>query len=121
MNIALIFTGLISGIFGGMGMGGGTLLIPALRVFFDVDQQLAQAVNLVSFIPMAVVAVIIHCKNKLVEIKGVWIIILTGLIFCAFGAYLAEITDGEILKKAFGGFLLLLSAIRLASTFRKKN
>ena len=61
------FAGLVGGLIGGMGMGGGTLLIPLLSIFYSVGQHTAQAVNLVSFIPMAVVTLIIHIKNKLVN------------------------------------------------------
>ena len=44
-------TGVISGIISGMGMGGGTILITILVCFLSVDQKVAQAVNLVFFIP----------------------------------------------------------------------
>ena len=66
-----VFAGLLGGILGGMGMGGGTLLIPLLSIFYNVSQHSAQAVNLISFIPMAVVALVIHIKNKRVDFKGI--------------------------------------------------
>ena len=47
----LILAGIVGGIIGGMGMGGGTLLIPILTIFLDVPQKNAQAINLVAFIP----------------------------------------------------------------------
>ena len=55
MTVWLIVFGFISGILGGMGMGGGTLLIPLLN-FLDIEQQTIQAINLISFLPMACVA-----------------------------------------------------------------
>ena len=61
--------GIISGVLGGMGMGGGTILIPLLSIFYAVSQHTAQATNLISFIPMSVIALIIHLKNKLVDFK----------------------------------------------------
>ena len=63
--------GVLGGVLGGMGMGGGTLLIPLLTIFYKVSQHTAQAVNLISFIPMAVVALIIHIKNKLVDFNKI--------------------------------------------------
>ena len=51
----LILAGIVGGIIGGMGMGGGTLLIPILTIFLDVEQKNAQAINLVAFIPMAII------------------------------------------------------------------
>ena len=73
------FVGILSGVLGGMGMGGGTILIPLLSIFYGVNQHIAQATNLISFIPMASVALIIHLKNKMVEFKGILYIIFTGL------------------------------------------
>lgn len=59
--------GVLGGVLGGMGMGGGTVLIPLLSIFYAVEQHTAQAVNLIAFIPMAVVAIIIHIKNGLLD------------------------------------------------------
>ncbi len=82
--------GVLGGILGGMGMGGGTVLIPLLSIFYDVGQHTAQAINLISFIPMAVVALIIHIKNGYVKFKSVLIIVLPGLFTCVLGVYLAR-------------------------------
>ena len=45
---------------GGMGMGGGTVLIPALTVILGVEQHVAQATNLIAFLPMALFTLKIH-------------------------------------------------------------
>ena len=50
----LILIGLISGIISGMGIGGGTILIPALTIILSMEQNTAQAINLIYFIPTAV-------------------------------------------------------------------
>ena len=121
MEFGLIVAGISGGILGGMGMGGGTLTIPLLRIFFGVDQHIAQAANLISFIPMAAVTLVIHFKNRLIEKKGVLTIILAGLLSCASGAYLASLTPSDVLKKVFGGFLLLLSVIQFVSVLRAKK
>ena len=62
----MIYTiiGFFAGVIGGMGMGGGTILIPALIMFVNIDPKIAQSINLLSSIPMAIFALIIHIKNK---------------------------------------------------------
>lgn len=105
--------GVLGGILGGMGMGGGTVLIPLLSIFYDVGQHTAQAINLISFIPMAVVALIIHIKNGYVKFKSVLIIVLPGLFTCVLGVYLARALSGDALKKCFGGFLFALSVFQI--------
>ena len=57
--------GIASGVLGGMGMGGGTVLIPILTLLLGVGQHESQAINLVTFLPMAAVSLLIHFKNKL--------------------------------------------------------
>ena len=61
--------GFFSGIISGMGIGGGTILIPALLFLTEVNQQQAQGVNLIYFIPTAVVALITHRKNGTLDLK----------------------------------------------------
>lgn len=111
--LLLILFGFLGGIFGGMGMGGGTLLIPLLTVFLHIDQQGAQAINLLCFIPMSVVALIIHIKNKLVKGKTLWSFLLPALISSALGSLLALKLPGGSLKQYFGIFLILLGAFAL--------
>ena len=124
--VLLVLVGFLAGVLGGMGMGGGALLIPALTVFFNVDQIGAQAINLVVFIPMALVSLIIHLKNKRVQTKGLlWIVI--PAIFCSLsGSFFALSISGGLLKRAFGLFLIFLAIFQLFSDkivkfFKKKN
>lgn len=113
--ILLVLAGIAAGALGGMGMGGGTILIPVLTIFFDVEQKQAQAINLVAFIPMAIASLIVHVKNKRVETKGILWIIIPATVLSLAGSMLAQAINGEILKRIFGGFLLLLSVAQFFS------
>ena len=64
-----IIIGLISGIVTGTGMGGGTVLILLLIALMGIEQHIAQATNLIFFIPTTIVATIANLKNKLIEKK----------------------------------------------------
>lgn len=109
----LILIGIIGGVIGGMGMGGGTLLIPLLVIFTDISQHSAQAINLAAFIPMSIVALIIHSKNKLVQFRrAIWILI-PATIASIFSSLLADRTSAEKLGKYFGIFLLILGIYQL--------
>lgn len=113
--------GLAGGLLGGMGMGGGKVLIPLLSIFMNVDQHAAQALNLISFLPMAVVALVIHFKNGLVEYKKSLFVIVPALLFAVLGCFAAKNTEGELLGKLFGGFLAALSVFQFCSVFRKEE
>ncbi|MDY5676680.1 MAG: sulfite exporter TauE/SafE family protein [Eubacteriales bacterium] len=117
MNFVWLFVaGLVSGIVGGMGMGGGTLLIPILTIFLSFKQKNAQAINLLVFIPMSLVALIIHIKNKLVDFKVGIPIIISGIVFSLLGSYLASILSNGLLKKIFAVFLLLVGLNQIIQT-----
>lgn len=113
--ILLAVSGIAAGVLGGMGMGGGTILIPLLTIFFNVGQKEAQAINLVAFIPMAIVSLAIHIKNKRVKKEGLLWIIVPAVLTSVGGGFAAQAVNGEILKRIFGGFLLLLSVVQFFS------
>ena len=100
--------GFFAGIIGGMGMGGGTILIPALVLLANIDPKLAQSINLLSSIPMTIVALFIHVKNKNVGFSLVLPIALFGIVFAIGGSLVAEYLNSLILKKAFGIFLFFI-------------
>lgn len=114
--IALFIVGVIGGIIGGMGMGGGTLLIPLLTAFCGVQQHLAQAINLVAFVPMSIVSIIIHAKNGFIKPKYILSISLPAALAGVLFSMLALNIEGRLLSKAFGVFLIILGIIMLLKT-----
>ncbi|MBO4412604.1 MAG: sulfite exporter TauE/SafE family protein [Clostridia bacterium] len=108
-----IICGILGGILGGMGMGGGTLLIPLLTIFLNVPQKTAQGINLIAFIPMALVAIIIHFKNKLINFNGLLWIIIPGVVFSVSFSFLANKLNNAVLKFLFGNFLILIAVYEI--------
>ena len=121
MVILYFLVGALSGVIGGMGMGGGTALIPALTVFFGVGQQEAQAINLASFIPMAICSLAVHFKNGRIKTKNLLLIIIPACITSLSSSFLANAVGGEILKRIFGGFLILLSVFQFVSALKNRK
>ena len=107
--------GLVGGVLGGMGMGGGTALIPLLTMFGEISQKSAQAINLISFIPMAIVALFLHVKNGLIAKKVLLYFILPACVFAVGGSVLCALVNAEILRRIFGGFLIALSILQYFS------
>ncbi|MHB8066246.1 MAG: sulfite exporter TauE/SafE family protein [Ruminiclostridium sp.] len=114
----VILIGLAAGIISGMGIGGGAILIPALVLFVKPEQHVAQSVNLLFFIPTAIVALAIHIKHRNVDFKAGLPILLFGLGGAILGSKIALSIDGEILRKLFGAFLLMMG---LYEIFGKKK
>lgn len=123
MNIFLfILFGVLGGVLGGMGMGGGTLLIPLLTIFLSVEQKSAQGINLIAFLPMAIVALIIHFKNKMVSFKEILWIIIPGMIVSISFSFIASSLNNQVLSFLFGIFLILISVYEaIELVFEIKN
>ncbi|MBQ1988633.1 MAG: TSUP family transporter [Clostridia bacterium] len=119
MNIAALLAGLLSGIIGAMGLGGGAVLIIYLSLFTETEQLKSQGINLLFFIPIALIAVIIYAIKKKIKWKLTLKISLFGIIGTLAGWYIAGFLGGEIIKKLFGGLLLFLGAKELF--FKEKN
>ena len=59
-----ILIGMISGIVSGTGMGGGTILIFLLTFMMGIEQHVAQATNLIFFIPTSIVGIGFFSKSE---------------------------------------------------------
>ena len=108
--------GAATGVLSGFGVGGGSLLLVYMTSFAGVPQTLAQGVNLLYFLPTAATALPAHFKNGFVEKKALLPAIAAGLACSALTAWVATALDVEILRKCFGGFLILIG---LRELFKK--
>ncbi|NLZ46329.1 MAG: sulfite exporter TauE/SafE family protein [Clostridiales bacterium] len=107
MNLVTIgIVSFFSGIMASMGLGGGMVLILYLTLFTSTGQLEAQGINLVFFVPIAIFALIIHTKNKLVKWKKIVPALITGTIFALIFSYVANNMDNMMLKKFFGFFII---------------
>ena len=116
-----ILFGLFSGVLGGLGMGGGTILIPLLTIFLGYGQKLSQGINLLSFLLMSIIAIIIHYKNGFISFGKIWIILLSGVVFSFLGAFFASQIDSSLLRIMFGVFLIILSTYQFFSSISSKR
>ena len=114
--ILFLIAGFFAGLLGGMGMGGGTILIPALTVLLGVEQHVAQATNLIAFLPMAAFTLKVHKDNGLLKTDGVWQLVVPALLTAVASGFVAAVLPSEVLKKLFGAFLVILSVKLLISS-----
>jgi uncharacterized membrane protein YfcA len=101
-----------------LGMGGGGVFLIYLTVYLNLPQLEAQGMNLVFFVPVALVAIIIHAKNKLVRWRIVLPCVLAGLPGVWLGSRLAASFPQPVLGKRMAVFLGLIG---LRELFSKKN
>ena len=118
MNIII---GILSGIAASMGLGGGFILLIYLSVFTEITQNVAQGINILFFLPIAFISVIIHLKNKLIDIRTVIRYGLAGLIGAVAGSFLSAYLDTGILRKLFGAFLIIIGLKEFFGSKTKKE
>lgn len=95
-----------TGILSAWGIGGGTLLLLCMTLFLGVDQQTAQGINLLYFLPTAGVSLIFHRKNGFLEKKALRNAAPLGTLCALAAAWIATSVDISIFRKPFGLFLL---------------
>ncbi len=117
----VILIGLAAGIISGMGIGGGAILIPALVLFVKPEQHVAQGVNLLFFIPTAIVALAIHIKRGSVDFKKGIPILIFGLGGAVLGSKIALAMNGELLRRIFGVFLLAMGLYEIFGKEKRKK
>lgn len=116
--LVCLLAGLAGGVLGGMGMGGGTVLIPILTMLCGVPQHMAQSVNLFSFLPMSLFSLRIHAKGGLLDARGaVWMIVPATALSVLGGIFVQGLAP-DALRVCFGAFLCLLSLFQLYGGIR---
>ena len=105
MNILI---GSLAGVAASMGFGGGFILIIYLTAFANVDQVTAQGVNLLFFLPAALVSLVIHQKNRLIEWRTLLYLIPAGILGILAGTWTAEHVNVDILQKLFASLLVFV-------------
>lgn len=118
MNWISSLVGLLSGVTASLGLGGGFVLLIYLCAIAETPQLLAQGINLVFFLPIAVLSLIFHAKNGLVETKPLLPSIICGIIGVCGGALLAFWIPTDWLQKIFAIFILIVG---IKEVFAKKK
>lgn len=106
--------GLLAGTAGAMGLGGGTVLLIYLTLFASVQQITAQGINLIFFIPTALVATVMSARQGLLEIKTILRYALFGSIGVLLGNMLSASVSPELLGKLLGALLIVIGIREIA-------
>ena len=108
-----------AGILSAWGVGGGTLLLLVMTLFLGVDQQSAQGINLLFFLPTAAGALVCHWKNGHLDRPTLRSTVPIAVAAALLGAWLATAIDIDSLRRPFGIYLLA-SGVGMLLPKRKK-
>ena len=101
-----LIVGTVLGFLAGLGTGGGSLLILWLTLVLGMEPSIAKTINLLFFLPAAVVSTLFRWKQGRVDIKKLLPAMIAGCVCAGIFAFIAMNLDLRVLKKLFGGMLL---------------
>ena len=105
LPFALII-GTLLGFLSGLGIGGGSLLIIWLTVVLAIDPLAARSINLLFFLPSALVVSFFRWRRGQLRIKPILPAILAGCVAAGIFSLISAAVDVDILKKLFGAVLI---------------
>ena len=118
---AALAVGTALGFLSGLGVGGGSLLVLLLTLVLDMDPETARGVNLLFFLPSACIACLLRWKQGALHFRPLLPAILAGCAAAACFSFLSAELPMEILRKLFGGLLLVTGTRELLFLPRKKD
>ena len=118
LNVVL---GAALGTLGGLfGIGGGLIAIPALGVFFGLDQQLAQGTAQVMVVPNVLLALWRYHQRNRIDPRYALLLAVTSFGCAWLASLFAVRIEAENMRLAFVAFLLVLAAYNFARMFMAK-
>lgn len=109
--VSAIFVGAVLGFLSGLGIGGGSLLILWLTLVRNVDPSAARGINLLFFIPCALIAGFFRWRQGSIPFRKICPAILSGCAAAFLFSLLGARLDTFLLKKLFG-VLLIATGLR---------
>ncbi len=100
--------GFASGLTASLGLGGGMVLLLYLTVVQGTPQLEAQAINLLFFLPIALISLIIHSKSHLVDFKVILPSLVVGAISACLFSFTARFIGSDYLRKAFAVLIIVI-------------
>lgn len=109
--LILCLTGILAGIIaGGLGVGGGIIIVPALVFIFGMTQHEAQGTSLAVLLPpISILAVISYHKKGFINYKFAIILVVAFVLGSYLGGLFAVHLPERTLKKIFGVLMLVAS------------
>ena len=106
-----LIVGIFLGFLAGMGVGGGSILILWLTLVNGMEHTAARTVNLLFFMPCAVITSLFRWKQGTLQYRKVIPAVLAGVAAAGIFSLISRNVDIVLIKKLFG-FLLLITGLR---------
>lgn len=105
----------------GMGVGSAGIFTLCLTALLGYPQAEAQALNLAFFLFSAGASLLIHRRARVMPRREILILVVCALPGALAGSYLARVLDPSILRRLFGGMLVITGIFGLVGSVRKRR
>lgn len=122
MNFWLdFFIATLAAVLQGLGIGSSGTLVIYLTVWAGWEQVTAQGVNLIFFIFSAVAALFFHIRKRKIYWGVLFCLTLFGVFGAVAGSLLLNVFDPDLVRKIFGGMLVISGLLGLFGRSDKKS
>lgn len=119
-SIVLVLVGIGIGVLSGLlGIGGGTIMVPVLRLGYGLNAFMATATSLFAIIPISLAGAITHIRARSCFPKLGLLLGIAGAVTSSAGVYLGSISPSWLIMLAaaiiivYSAFTMLRKALRM--------
>jgi uncharacterized membrane protein YfcA len=102
-----VLAAFLAAVLSGLGIGSAGLFVLYLTFIAGYGQPEAQATNLLFFLLSAGAALLLHVRDRRIPWRSVLFLILCALPGAFLGAWLVRILDASLIRRLFGGMLVV--------------
>lgn len=103
-----IITGILAGLANGLfGSGGGTVLVPCLVFWNNIEDHKAHATAIAVILPLTIISSYIYINNNLVDYNLTYKVTIGSILGAYVGSTMLNRISSQILKKTFGIFMII--------------
>lgn len=111
-KLKLIAVGLAVGLCNGLfGSGGGTVAVPFMEKYANLEPQKAHATAILVILPLCVVSIFRYRSSVQVDFKTLATVCVSGVLGSAAGALFLKKLSSNALRKIFG-VLIIAAAVK---------
>lgn len=119
--LVTVIAAFLAAILSGLGVGSAGLFVLYLTLMAGYSQPEAQALNLLFFLLSAGAALLLHIRARRIPWRVVLFLIACAVPGALAGSYLVRILDASVIRKLFGGMLIVTGLPALFAKGERKT
>ncbi len=119
--VMMVIASFICAILSGLGVGSAGIFVLYLTMLAGYAQPSAQGLNLLFFLLSAGSALLVHIRRRRIPGRLVLVLAAAAIPGALAGSYLVRILDAELIRRLFGGMLVVTGVPTLLRRGKSKE